>query len=78
MSKTVCIELTLTEASALMEMLERDMDSQHTYGSGIDINDMDSVENTGHELLAYHKYRTWYIQRMADSLDGGNDEQISD
>lgn len=60
MSKTVWIELTPTEANALMVMLDNEMDSWLQYGEGVDITNWETLDLEGYKLLAYHKYKTWY------------------
>ena len=59
MSNTVWIELTPTEANALMVMLDNEMDTIFTY-QGFDLKNWETLDLEGYKLLAYHKYKTWY------------------
>ena len=59
MSKTVWLELTPTEANALMVMLDNEMDTVFTY-QGFDLKNWETLDLEGYKLLAYHKYKTWY------------------
>ena len=59
--KIVKLELTPTDANALMVMLESEMETTFTYG-GIDpINEWEEIHLYAYKLLAYQKYKTWYL-----------------
>lgn len=69
MSKTVWIELTPTEANALMVMLDNEMDTIFTY-EGFDLANWEMLDLTAYKLLAYRKFKLWYMENC--------NEQISD
>ena len=58
--KTVKLELTPTDANALMVMIEADMEATFTYGSIDPINEWEQIDLYAYKLLAYQKYKTWY------------------
>ena len=68
MSKTIWIELTPTEANALMVMLDSEMESWHEYGGGIDLKEWETLDLEGHKLLAYHKFKTWYERNCNEPI----------
>ena len=70
MSKTVWLELTPTEANALMVMLDNEMDSWLQYGEGVDITNWETLDLDAYKILAYLKFKTWYERNC--------NEQISD
>lgn len=70
MSKTVWIELTPTEANALMVMLDNEMDTWLQYGDGVDITNWETLDLDAYKLLAYRKFKLWYMENC--------NEQISD
>ena len=57
---TVKLELTPTDANALMVMIEADMEATFTYGSIDPINEWEQIDLYAYKLLAYQKYKTWY------------------
>jgi hypothetical protein len=64
--KTVKLELTRTEANALMVMIEDDMETIFSYG-GIDpISEWENIHLYAYKLLAYQKYKTWYMENCDD------------
>ena len=67
MSKTVWIELTPTEANALMVMLDNEMDTIFTY-QGFDLKNWETLDLEGYKLLAYHKYKTWYERNCNEQI----------
>ncbi len=58
--ETVKLELTPTDANALMVMIEADMEATFTYGSIDPINEWEQIDLYAYKLLAYQKYKTWY------------------
>ena len=67
MAKTdkVWIELTRTEANALMVMLDSEIETIHVHG-GIDLKDWETLDLEAYKLLAFHKYKTWYWENCGD------------
>jgi hypothetical protein len=67
MAKTdkVWIELTRTEANALMVMLDSEIEAIHVHG-GIDLKDWETLDLEAYKLLAFHKYKTWYWENCGD------------
>ena len=67
MSKTdkVWIELTRTEANALMVMLDSEMEAIHVLG-GVDLKDWETLDLEAYKLLAFHKFKTWYMENCGD------------
>ena len=60
------IELTPTEANALMVMIESDIETTFDYG-GIDpIADWEHADLYAYKLLAYHKFKQWYMETQDD------------
>ena len=62
--KTVWLELTPTDANALMVMLDNEMESCHNYGGGIDLQYWATLDLEAYKLLAYHKFKTWYKENV--------------
>ena len=58
--KTVWLELTPTDANALMVMIESEMEQIFTYGSIDPISEWEEIDLYAYKLLAYQKYKTWY------------------
>jgi hypothetical protein len=56
---TIWIQLTRTEANALMVMLDAEMENTHDV-CGIDLNDWETLDLEAYKLLAFHKFKTWY------------------
>ena len=67
MAKTdkVWIELTRTEANALMVMLDSEIETIHVHG-GIDLKNWETLDLEAYKLLAFHKYKTWYWENCGD------------
>jgi len=63
---TIWLQLTRTEANALMVMLDSEMQTWHDYGCGIDIKEWETLDLEAYKLLAFHKYKTWYWENCAD------------
>lgn len=62
--KPKALELTPKEANALMVMLDSDIETtfNSSYG-GIDpIADWEFVDGYAYQLLAYQKYKQWYME----------------
>ena len=57
--KTICIQLTKTEANALMVMLDSEMESRFQF-EGIDLKEWEQLDLEAYKILAFHKYKTWY------------------
>ena len=64
MAKTdkVWIELTRTEANALMDS---EIETIHVHG-GIDLKNWETLDLEAYKLLAFHKYKTWYWENCGD------------
>ena len=67
MAKTdkVWIELTRTEANALMVMLDSEIETIHVHG-GIDLKNWETLDLEAYKFLAFHKYKTWYWENCGD------------
>jgi len=61
MAKTdkVWIELTRTEANALMVMLDSEMENRFQF-EGVDLKEWEQLDLEAYKILAFHKYKTWY------------------
>ena len=59
------IELTRTEANALMVMLDSEIETIHGHG-GIDLKNWETLDLEAYKLLAFHKYKTWYWENCGD------------
>jgi hypothetical protein len=62
--KTVWLELTPTDANALMVMIEADMEATFTYGYIDPISEWEHADLYAYKLLAYHKFKTWYKENV--------------
>jgi len=62
--KTVWLELTPTDANALMVMIEADMETTFTYGDIDPINEWEHADLYAYKLLAYQKFKTWYKENV--------------
>ena len=58
MSKNVRIELQPIEATALMVMLESEIN--RVFDGGLDLNNWETLDLDAYQLLAYHTYKTLY------------------
>ena len=45
-----------------MVMLDSEMQTWHDYGCGIDIKEWETLDLEAYKLLAFHKYKTWYME----------------
>ena len=57
------IELTPTEANALMVMLDSEMDNRFYYGK-VDLDNWENLDLEGYKFLAFHKFKTWYMENF--------------
>ena len=63
--KTIWIELTRTEANALMVMLDSEMESRFQF-EGVDLKEWEQLDLEAYKILAFHKYKTWYWENCGD------------
>ena len=59
--KTIWLQLTPTEANALMVMLDAEIENTHEV-CGISIRDWETLDLEAYKLLAFHKFKTWYME----------------
>jgi hypothetical protein len=59
---TIWLQLTRNEANALMVMLDNEIESCHHYGSVIDLDNWENIDLEAYKLLAFHKFKTWYME----------------
>jgi hypothetical protein len=59
-SKTLWLQLTTTEANALMIMLDSEMETR-MYDS-LDLREWETLDLEAYKMLAFHKYKTWYTR----------------
>ena len=62
---TLWIQLTPTEANALMVLLDSEMESSFYY-SQIDLKNWETLDLEAYKILAYHKYKTWYEENCGE------------
>ena len=62
---TLWIQLTPTEANALMVMLDGEMESRFRY-EGLDLKEWETLDPEAYKILAYHKFKTWYMENCND------------
>jgi len=55
------IELTPTEANALMVLLDGEMENRFRY-EGLDLKEWETLDLEAHKILAYHRFKTWYME----------------
>jgi hypothetical protein len=67
MAKTdkVWIELTRTEANALMVMLDSEMENRFKF-EGLDLQEWEQLDLEAYKILAFRKYKTWYLENCGD------------
>jgi hypothetical protein len=65
-SNTLWLQLTPTEANALMVMLDSEIESCHNYGGGIDLSDWENLDLEAYKLLAFRTFKKWYMENCAD------------
>ena len=57
----VWLQLTLTEANALMVMLDSEMQNRFQF-EGLDLKEWEQLDLEAYKLLAFHKFKTWYSE----------------
>jgi len=57
----VWLPLTLTEANALMIMLDSEMQNRFQF-EGLDLKEWEQLDLEAYKLLAFHKFKTWYSE----------------
>jgi len=62
--KTVKLELTPTDANALMVMIESEIETTFTYGDIDPISEWEEIHQYAYKLLAYQKFKTWYKENV--------------
>ena len=60
---TIWLQLTPTEANALMVMLDSEMDTRFHYSS-VDLDNWENLDLEGYKFLAFHKFKTWYMENF--------------
>jgi len=64
--KTKALELTPEQANALMVMLESEIETIFTYGDYDPIADWEFADLYAYKLLAYKRYKDWYMENHGD------------
>ena len=62
---TLWLQLTRNEANAIMVMIDGEMENTHDV-AGIDLNDWENLDLEAYKLLAFHKFKTWYMENCND------------
>jgi len=62
---TLWLQLTRNEANAIMVMLDGEMENTHDV-AGIDLNDWENLDLEAYKLLAFHRFKTWYMENCDD------------
>jgi hypothetical protein len=62
---TIWLELTRNEANAIMVMLDAEIENTHEV-LGINLNEWETLDLEAYKLLAFHKFKTWYMENCAD------------
>ena len=62
---TLWIQLTRKEANALMVMLDGEMESRFRY-EGLDLKEWETLDLEAYKILAYHKFKTWYMEKCSE------------
>jgi len=57
----VWLQLTRTEANALMVMLDGEMENRFQF-EGLDLKEWEQLDLEAYKLLAFHKFKTWYSE----------------
>jgi len=60
---TIWLQLTPTEANALMVMLDSEMDNRFYY-SKVDLDNWENLDLEAYKFLAFHKFKTWYMENF--------------
>ena len=63
--KTIWLQLTPIEANAIMVMLDAEIENTHEV-CGISIRDWETLDLEAYKLLAFHKFKTWYMENCND------------
>ena len=61
----VWLQLTRTEANALMVMLDGEMENRFQF-EGLDLKEWEQIDLEAYKILAFHKYKTWYMENCGD------------
>ena len=64
-AKTLWLQLTRTEANALMVMLDSEMESRFQF-ERVDLKEWEQLDLEAYKILAFHKYKTWYWENCGD------------
>ena len=64
--KTKPLDLTPEQANALMVMLESEIETIFTYGDYDPIADWEFADLYAYKLLAYKRYKDWYMENHND------------
>ena len=56
------IELTPTEANAIMVMLDNEMENH--FSEGIDLEMWENLDLDAYRMLAFQKFKTWYKENV--------------
>ena len=70
---TLWIQLTRNEANALMVMLDGEMESRFRY-EGLDLKEWETLDLEAYKILAYHKFKTWYMENCNEQTIKENDD----
>ena len=62
---TLWLQLTRTEANALMVMLDGEMENRFQF-EGLDLKEWEQLDLEAYKILAFHKYKTWYWENCDD------------
>jgi len=57
----VWLQLTRIEANALMVMLDGEMENRFQF-EGLDLKEWEQLDLEAYKILAFHKYKTWYME----------------
>ena len=61
------IQLTPMQANALMVMLDGEMESRFRY-EGLDLKEWETLDLEAYKILAYHKFKTWYMENCSEQI----------
>ena len=64
--KTKALELTPEQANALMVMIESEIETIFEYGGINPIADWEFADLYAYKLLAYKRYKDWYMENHGD------------
>ena len=59
------LDLTRNEANAIMVMLDAEIENTHEV-CGISIRDWETLDLEAYKLLAFHKFKTWYMENCSE------------